>query len=323
MAGTEIVGHRQQTESLLEDLRTGNVAHAYLFVGKRHVGKFTVARWFAKTLLLVDAKDDEARHRTEHAVDRLLHPDLFVLDKLWIEDQQEDLDELSRFTNLPQQHRAKAHARTDTISIDDVRVLQERLHDVRAGTYRCCVIRSMERMQAEAVNALLKILEEPPPGVVFILTADAVESLLPTLVSRSRVIHFSPLPHAELAPLLKKQTQEDVQFILRVAQGAPGTVLRLRDDSDALRKERQLYANATAFWHAPTLSERLQSLDALSDRNPEAERMLFHLALSLRSEPADVVPDLSAALHVLLHDLETNVSRPLAIQRFALSTGPL
>jgi hypothetical protein len=135
-----ILGHRAELSALERDLATGNVAHAYLFAGPRHVGKFTVATWFAEELLLADILDAE-KDRVRHAVRTLIHPDLHVLDWLWMEDKQEGWDAIAKHSNIPQEHRKKTKAKTDTISIDDVRALQDRLHEVGTGRYTCALIR--------------------------------------------------------------------------------------------------------------------------------------------------------------------------------------
>ncbi len=318
-ATEEIVGHGSQTQSLLADLATGNVAHAYLFAGKKHLGKFTIAKWFAKTLLLSDAKDED-QERLAFEIDRLFHPDILVIDQLWIEDLCEDFDVIAKSSNISQQHRHKSRAKTDTISIDDIRALQEKLQEVSGRTFRCCLIRSAERMREEAVNALLKILEEPPAGVVFLLTTESLSALLPTLVSRSRVLRFEPLASADLAPLLRDTEDEEARFLLRLAQGAPGAIFRLLRDPDLLRLEHQQYAKAVAFWHAHTLGERLRLLDPLLKRGDESENFLLHLALSLREE-RDSDPHLVSALTAFVSDQRTNASRPLLAQRLALSVS--
>ncbi len=319
-ASEEIVGHASQVDSLLADLNAGNVAHAYLFAGKKHLGKFTIAKWFSKTLLLSDAKDED-RERLAFEIDRLFHPDILVIDQLWIEDVCEDYDVLAKSSNVPQQHRQKSEAKTDTISIDDIRALQEKLQEVSGRTFRCCLIRSAERMREEAVNALLKILEEPPAGVVFLLTTESLPTLMPTLVSRSRVLRFEPLPPTDLAPLLRGADEAEAQFLLRLAQGAPGTIIRLLRDPDLLRLEHQQYSKAVAFWHAPSLGERLRLLDPLLKRGDEAENFLLHLALALREEQG-LDPHLVSALTALASDQRTNASRPLLAQRFALAVSP-
>lgn len=313
-----LLGHRPQLAALAEDIAQNNVAHAYIFSGAPHLGKFSVAQWFARELLCHGHSDEECR-LIEEQVSRLLHPDLLVIDQLWIEDVCEDFAVIARSSNVPQQHRAKnSPAKTDTISIDDIRAVQERLHDVSAGNFRCCIIRSVERMQTAAVSSLLKILEEPPEGVVFLLTTQALSSLLPTLISRSRVVNFLRLTDAELAPLLSQASPDDRQFLLQVAQGAPGVVRRLLDNPDLLRIERQVHSSALAFWHSRSPVERLQLLAPLHERSKEADQFLLHLSLAFREEGAELPLSSVRHLMTLSRNLETNVNRQLLTQEFVL-----
>jgi hypothetical protein len=174
-------------------------------------------------------------------------------------------------------------------------------------------------MQDAAVNALLKILEEPPAGVVFLLTTQSLPLLLPTLVSRTRTLSFTRLNDSELLPLLKDTTEDEQQFLLRVAQGAPGVVVRLKENPDLLRAERQVHTNALAFWHSRSAVERLQLLSPLHERGEEADQFLLHLSLALREEEG--MPTLTAVrpLMALCRNLETNVNRQLLTQQFVLS----
>ncbi len=313
-----IVGHRFEIAALTADIGMGNVAHAYLFAGHRHLGKFTVAKWFAEELLS-SGLDDEGKERVHGEVRRLLHPDLFVVDKLWIEGISDDPDVLAHSSNIPQQHRAKAKAKTDSIGIEDIRMLQERLHDVGTGAFRCCLIRSVERMHDEAVNALLKILEEPPPGVVFILTTEALSSLLPTLVSRTRVLRFARVADRDLEPLLAHVDQEEKGFLLRLAQGAPGVIRQLTADPAALKAEKAVFAGASAFWQSRSLADRLHLLAPLTERTEAASQLLLHLSLALREERGAAPAQASTALHALARGLRTNASRPLLVQQFVLA----
>ncbi len=317
MSASPILGHPDQLAQLLNDIATGNVAHAYLFEGPRHVGKFTVAKWFASELLL-QGHDGAERDEAKHKLDKLLSSDLLVLDTLWIEDQMEDFDEIAKYSNVTQEHRKKAKSRSDTISIDDIRAIQERLYETAAGTFRCCLIRSAERMQDEAVNALLKILEEPPEGLVFILTTQSMAALLPTLISRSRVVRFARVPDRDLEPLLKNASEEDARFLSRVAQGAPGVIIRLRRDPDALRAEHTLYADAVGAWHSRSLLQCLQYLRPLQDK-AQADRFALHLALALREEQLTLPPRSGERLFRLLRGMETNVNRQMLGQEFALA----
>ncbi len=316
-----IVGHKRQQALLERDLETNNVAHAYLFTGPRHIGKFTVAKFFSKMLLGRDAESAKERASAETQAEKLLHPDLLVLDRLWVEDACEDFDVIAKFSNIPQQHRSKAKAKTDTIGIDDIRALQERLFEVRTGTHRCCLIRDAARMQEGAVNALLKILEEPPPGMVFIFTAESETAVLPTLLSRMRVVPFSRASRAEIEPMLKQLPPEDAGFLLRLGQGAPGLIHRLLESPDELRLQRQTYAMAMAFWYARTLLEKHRLLQPLHDRSAQADQFLLHLLLALREFRPRVDVRATRALHALIRGLKTNVSRQLLTQQFVMKTA--
>ena len=315
---SEIVGHQIQREQLLADIRQGNVTHAYLFSGPRHIGKMSVARWFARELLLQDVPS-EKHDRVCGQVEKLVHPDLMVLDQLWIEEICEDWDIIARTSNVPQRHRSKnPPAKTDVIGIDDVRGLQERLFETGTSTWSCCIIRSMERMQDAAANAFLKILEEPPQGVVFLLTTQELSSLLPTVVSRARVMRFNRLTNPELQPLLEDVSEDDAQFILHLSQGAPGRLINLRDDHDLLREQRLMHSKALSFWKSKVLRERLSLLAPLHQRGEKSKQFLQHLSLALREQFPDASVQNVAAIIDLSEGLKTNAHRQLLAQKFAL-----
>ncbi len=315
----DFIGHSTVVAELERDLETGNVSHAYLFAGPRHLGKMTLARWYATKLLSVD-KPLEALERIQHDCERIMHSDLFVLDQLWIADQCEDWSVIAQTSNAPQQERAKKNVKTDMIGIDDIRALQERLQETASGRYRCCIIRSAERMQSEAANALLKILEEPPPSLVFLFTTQSLASLPSTIVSRMRVLRLHPLSHSELLPLLKGVEDEDQQFILHLAQGAPGIAQELKVDPEALRAHRLIHSKAISFWRTRSLKERLQILDPLLKRGAEANQLLLHLALALREHMPPPRQSVDA-LHELAAGLRTNAHRGIIVQRFGMKVS--
>lgn len=317
MEKSSVVGHSGQIAQLVQDIETGNVAHAYLFVGQEYLGKSAVARWFATELLTLGL-DAAERAATVVQIDRLIHPDFLSLDRLWIEDLSENLDEIALSSNLPQAHRWKAPSmKSDTISIDDMRVIQEKIYETGNGARRVCFIRGIDRLQEAAANAFLKILEEPPEGRVFLLTASGDSSVLPTIVSRSRVLRFDRVSDASIAPLLKGLSEDDRAFVLHVAQGAPGRAIALADDPDALLEERLMHNQALSVWGPMSLSERLRVLTPLAEKGVEAERFLLHLALALRESPVFDARR-AEALRLLASRLETNAYKPLIVQEFAL-----
>lgn len=319
MSQQQIVGHSRRLAELALDIESKNIAHAYLFSGMKHLGKMTVAKWFAREIL-TDGKTHDEKEVIDHQLTKLIHPDLLALDQLWIEEKCEDWDVIAQSTNIPQQHRSKAPTmKSDTISIDDVREMKHRLQESGDGQFRFCLIRGIERMQDTAANALLKILEEPPPGRVFLLTTDApLTNVLPTILSRSRVMRFERVSDREIATLLKDIDEEERRFILHLAGGAPGKAVMLARDPDLLREEHQLHDSAMRFWQQSSSIDRMMALTPLHEKGEESERLLFHLALALR-ETGDYSHHQTKALTELIEGLKTNASRPLMTEAFALA----
>lgn len=320
----QIIGHESVLGSLLSDIAHDNVSHAYLFAGPHHLGKFTVARWFAFRIL-ADGQPPSVLPAIKDQIERLIHPDFLCLDKLWIEDVQDDWKTLGQYSNVSQQHRSKAPAaKTDSISIEDVRALSERLHETGSSKHLCCLIRSVERMQPAAANAFLKILEEPPPRVVFILTAESEHAVLPTIASRARIVRFHRLKNVELQKLVSDEDSDEGAFALHLSEGAPGTLLSLLRDPDALRARRQLHAQAKSFWQTESLLSRLSWIMAYADTKKDVSELLLHLGLTLREYPDFSKKESYLEAYMqLVSGLETNAHRGLLLERFALAVGAL
>lgn len=315
-----ILGHEKQCGQLLQDIAKNNVSHAYLFSGPKHVGKFSVARWFAWRLLC-DGRPPEDAQTLADQIERLIHADFLSLDELWVEELNEDWSRITKTSNIPQQHRSKVpKARTDAIGIEEVRLLQERLHETGESKYLCCLIRSVERMQPAAANAFLKVLEEPPKRVIFILTTESESLLLPTLVSRTRTMKFHAVPVAKIRPLVSGVAHDDASLILHLAQGAPGKVIRLRDDPETLRREKQLHSQAKQFWQSRNLAQRFQWISSFIESKAETDDLLLHLGVTLREYPdPGRKPLWTKAYMDLVKGLRTNAHRGLLLQQFALA----
>lgn len=317
---TQIIGHGKQCGQLLQDIAKNNIAHAYMFTGPKHIGKFSIARWFAWQLLS-EGLPPSAKPGVRDQMERLIHPDFLCLDQLWIEDINDDWSNISKHSNIAQSHRAKPpKARTDSIGIDEVRAMQERLYDTGSSRYFACVIRSVERMQPAAANALLKVLEEPPPRVVFVLTAESDTKVLSTVVSRARVLKFHVPDIQELRPLVANADPDDAAFVLHLCQGAPGKAIRLLQDPDLLRQEKQLHMQARQFWRAQNAYERLPWIHTFLERPEQADVLLLHLGLTLRETAASAARAAHTAAYMeLVGGLRTNAHRGLLLQRFVLA----
>jgi len=110
----------------------------------------------------------------------------------------------------------------NSIKIDQIRNLKRQAsHAPYAAEWQVCILENAERMTREAANSFLKLLEEPPAYMVFILVASTAAPLLPTIVSRCRLFRFLPLPHGVLADALtaKGFDREQADLCARLGEG--------------------------------------------------------------------------------------------------------
>lgn len=222
---TQYYGHDRQIAELIALAERDRLHHGWIFAGPRGIGKAGIASDFAKRLLLIGAGEpvpaDQLAPASEHPIIHLLeggaHPDFACLQRLEREDRKGESGALAR-----------------NITVDQVRGLARLLSNAPSmGTRRVVLIDSADDLEAGAANALLKMLEEPPSGVTFLLISHAPGRLLPTIRSRCRVLRFAPLGEADmlaaLADLLPDATAEERAALARTSEGAPGQVLASRD----------------------------------------------------------------------------------------------
>jgi len=120
-----------------------------------------------------------------------------------------------------------------TISIDQIRQLPSMMYrKPQEGRRRIVIIDSMELLEEEAQNALLKILEEPPQDNVMILLTEKIQQILPTIASRCQPVRFQPLTTAEIEAILKKRTLGGSipKAVMTLSRGSAAEALRILED---------------------------------------------------------------------------------------------
>jgi len=112
-----------------------------------------------------------------------------------------------------------------------------------SSRYRVVVLRRCETMTAEAANAFLKTLEEPPPGNIFILTATEPMDLLPTIVSRCQKVSFQPIPVTAIKNLLEEKnkiSEEKASVLARLSSGSLGWAMEMAEDGFLEKRDKWL-----------------------------------------------------------------------------------
>lgn len=162
-----------------------------------------------------------------------------------------------------------------TISIDSIRGLYAATRSKHTGQ-RAIIIDQADAMGAEAQNALLKLLEEPLPGNIIILTSPATTSLLPTIVSRTQVVAVNPLGQVDSSQLIQKlgvTDQKQAAQLLFIAGGRPGELTRLATDKQYCKHQLELVHLAKSLIQLSPF-ERLAAVQELAKDRIDCLRVL-------------------------------------------------
>lgn len=214
----EVLGHQLNKEFLQKLLKPGSRPHALLFYGMGGIGKKMLALHFAKTFLCKSAGKKtcgicESCRLMDIENNSFAHPDFYLL----------TAEEAGKDIKIEQvKEMAKQAAFAPVLS-----------------EHKVCIIDDAGQMTAEAANSLLKLLEEPPPGWLFILITQQAERLLPTVLSRVVRLRFEAPDNSAVQQILKaKGITQNAQVLAALAGGSPGRALSYNQaDIFAIRRE--------------------------------------------------------------------------------------
>lgn len=239
---------------------SGRLAHAYLFVGPADTGKFAMAMNMAKAINCEAGGVDPCDScRQCGLIERGNHPDVYVL---------------------------RPQKASRSIAIGRVRELQREISlKPLTGACRVAVIVGADRLGTPAANSLLKSLEEPPPGTIFILTCEDTSGLLPTVLSRCQRINFMPISRESVEEFLRTERGIDsshATVISHLAEGSISTALAYCEPSEMKWRKRLLDGVSSpgdvlsAFEEAARLDDhfreyRKESTASVRSADPEAD----------------------------------------------------
>ncbi len=228
-----VLGQEHITRSLQNALARGRIAHAYLFCGQRGTGKTTMAKLLGKALNCLEGVKPEPCNRCRSCVEVTEGRNLDVL-------------EIDAASNR---------------GIDEIRDLREKVRYAPAqNRYKVYIIDEVHMLTPEAFNALLKILEEPPARVVFILATTEAHRLPLTIVSRCQRYDFHLLEAEQLTARLREVAaaldfsveEKTLALLARQAEGAVRDALGLLEQCRAYGGEAISYAEALEVLGLPT-----------------------------------------------------------------------
>lgn len=187
MSFDSVVGQQALTTTLKNAVKSGKLAHAYLFCGPRGVGKTTCARIFAKAINCEHpTKEGEACNECESC-------------KAFTEGRSYNIFELDAASNN---------------SVENIKTLMEQTRiPPQVGRYKVFIIDEVHMLSTAAFNAFLKTLEEPPAHVIFILATTEKHKILPTILSRCQIYDFERMTVPNIINHLKAVAEkENIQY---------------------------------------------------------------------------------------------------------------
>jgi DNA polymerase-3 subunit delta' len=218
MSLASIIGQDKAITVLKNIINQGQASGAYLFLGPDGVGKRTAALEFSKAL---NCKDNELDACDEcvscNKIKEFNHPDIFIIQR----------EEGSSF-----------------IKIDDIRqIIYQTSLKPYEGRVKVFIIINAEDMNEDAQNAFLKILEEPPHNQIFILTSSYISGLLPTVLSRCKIMNFNLLSQGQIEKFLiemRKFSANEAGLFSHMAMGSMGSAVAFKEKEVIVQRDAML-----------------------------------------------------------------------------------
>ncbi|QNE40563.1 DNA polymerase III subunit delta [Hymenobacter sp. NBH84] len=322
MRFADIPGNEEVKRVLVQSVQRQHVAHAQLFRGAEGSAALALALAYAAYLncegRVPQAADSCGHCASCQKIDKLIHPDLnFILpvtttkavpkdavsSKFAGEWRQFVLENPYQGLNDWMQHIGADNKQGSISKEESLQLLRLVSLTAFEARYKTVVIWLPELMHPAAANAVLKLLEEPPPATVFLLVSNAPEQLLPTIISRVQPIVVRPLPEAELTAYLRDQRhlpEAKAHQVAQLAEGSLGAALAAATASGQDHDYLTFFIDWMRQCYGYKVDKLLGKSDEFQKLGRENQKELLHYSLGVLRKvllfglDAQLVPHLAA-----------------------------
>jgi len=254
----DFVGNAATIKYLQKAVTEDNLSHAYLFCGPGGVGKTKAGAYFAK-ILLCESPDPLVCEGCPSCklIESGNHPDFFHFDQ-------------------------------ETVLVDEIRELVGSL-ELRSyrGKGKVALISHAEKLTNQALNSFLKTLEEPTSETTIILTTENKKNLLPTIVSRARMVNFGLATDKQVYELLNGDLgvkKDEAAKIVGLSAGRVGMAVNLAAEPEQVAEIAELVNDFNCIYRSQDIYEKINYADKVSKDKDGLGTKLQHIELAARGE---------------------------------------
>lgn len=277
---TELIGQKKVKQLLEKAVEGENLPQTLVFAGLKGVGKSTCAKLLAKHL----------HGNSDGKADTFIFSDILA--------------------------EAREQKETSPFMVATRRMINFLTRSPLASTMKVAILDWNERITDNAQNALLKILEEPREDTVLIITISDETILLPTILSRARVIKFGPLSEEEIKTTVPEINNE----ILKMAQGSLGWVKTMQSDDELWQDFKEMID----FWKSVRAKDTVEKFAWVTKKQAREDAVQFlRVGILVMREDMIKMPCTQTALDILgiqraIKQIEDNVNVRLALEAMLL-----
>jgi len=296
----EIIGQDDIKNRLISETKAGRISHAQLFCGAPGIGKLPLALAYARYLLCANAGDEDSCGTCHSCVmvNKLAHPDLhfvFPVVKKAISDDyikewrqcllknpyfsfDDWLDYLDAKNAQPIIYARESDELIKRLSLKSFE-----------GGYKVTIIWLPEKMNEEASNKLLKLIEEPPQKTIFLLVSDEPEKILPTILSRTQQLTIHRVEHRLISEMLQQRyslQSNDAERIAHLSNGNVTAAIKqaLNDENGDSQMFFDLFVNLMRLSYQRKIREMKLWSEQLATIGRERQKRFLEYALRMIRE---------------------------------------
>lgn len=293
----DVVGQKEVIEDLLREISSQKIAHGKLFVGSPGFGTLAVAMAYSRYLMCENPQVEDACGACSSCrqMDELQHPDVhyvYPVVQTLSKTSEGLLNEWRQlvkgspyFSMFDWIKLIDDKERNPIIGVEESKEIVKKTNlKSFQGSYKIMIVFGAEQMNLECSNKLLKVLEEPPPKTLFILLAENLQAILPTIQSRTQSLIFPKLSNFEIAGFLEKERGMEryaADGLASFSEGDLSRAINLLENGEFMEIYRDAFIHLMRSCFKKNVNEMMEWAESMSTHSKERQKLFVLYALHM------------------------------------------